>query len=94
MSTFLSGKKFYGERTCANPMLHAPMLQAKNNNFQNIFPELKFPWKTNWKVPPPIFLRVCANRMFGNANFKSQMSDLKCFRSPKEGGAKVIALSS
>jgi hypothetical protein len=93
MSTFLSEKNFYGERTCANPMLHALMLQAKNNNFQNIFPEMNFKRKANWKVPPSICLGACANRMDCRANFKSQISDLKLFRSPKEGATKVIAPS-
>jgi hypothetical protein len=69
------------------------MLQAKNNNFQNIFPEMNFKRKANWKVPPSICLGACANRMDCRANFKSQISDLKLFRSPKEGATKVIAPS-
>jgi len=69
------------------------MLQAKNNNFQNIFPEMNFKWKTNWKVPPLIFLGACANGVDCRANFKSQISDLKLFRSPKEGETKIIVPS-
>jgi len=45
------------------------MLQAKNINFQNIFPEMNFERKANWKVPALIFFGVCANKMVCEANF-------------------------